>query len=93
MAARQNAVPAVQPYLNAFLFDPNQPDALQEKISGVLVPASLGNAVEKIDLTYISKQWQKLSKRHVSERGSHYFGKITIGVCLLLYPRLHRQEF
>jgi hypothetical protein len=26
MSARQNAVPALQPYLNAFPFDPNQPD-------------------------------------------------------------------
>ena len=41
--------------------------ALREKIDGVPVPASLGKAVEKIDLTYISKQWQKLSERLVGD--------------------------
>ena len=39
--------------------DASAVQALQEKIRGVPVPASLGKAVETIDVEYVSKHWQK----------------------------------
>jgi hypothetical protein len=41
--------------------------ALREKIRGVPVPASLGKAVEKIDVEYVAKHWQKLLQRLASD--------------------------
>jgi hypothetical protein len=41
--------------------------ALREKLSGVPVPANLGKAVENIDVTYVSKQWRKLSDRLIDD--------------------------
>jgi hypothetical protein len=36
---------------------------LRERIRGVPVPTSFGKAVEKIDVAYVTKQWEKLSER------------------------------
>jgi hypothetical protein len=38
-------------------------EKLREKIWGVPVPATLGPAVERIDVGYVTKQWEKLSER------------------------------
>jgi hypothetical protein len=40
--------------------DASAVQALREKIRGVPVPASLGKAVETIDVEYVSKHWQKM---------------------------------
>lgn len=59
--------------------------ALRDKIRGVPVPAALGKAVERIDVAYVTKNWEKLSAR----LGDDPDGAITAARTLLETVCLH----
>jgi hypothetical protein len=73
--------------------DASAVQALREKIRGVPVPASLGKAVETIDVEYVSKHWQKMLERLATDpEGAITSARSLLeSVCLYLLDRMGKE--